>query len=312
MSAAEAAENEAHGFAFASSAATDIGHVREVNEDSFLASEPVFLVADGMGGHNAGEVASAIVVDEFLRLVGTHTIELDAVADALVAAYERIASIDDPSTRSAGTTVAMVTLTEHEGEPQWLVMNLGDSRVYAIRNGEFSQVSVDHSVVQELVDRGEITAEQARIHPYRNMITRALGAGPDARPDFWLLDAHVGDTFLLCSDGVSGEVADDRIREILTEEAGEISAAQRLVDEALARGGRDNATAVIVTAVPPAEARIEGDTIFTTVDRASLPARIEAADPSEDIHPSGRSDTGDISDTSESEHEPAEAEENDT
>lgn len=270
--------NNARGFACASSAATDIGHVREINEDSFLATDPVFLVADGMGGHNAGEVASAIVVDEFLPLVGSDTIALDAIADALVAAYERIASIDDSSTRSAGTTVAMVTLTEHKGEPHWLVMNLGDSRVYAIRDGEFSQVSVDHSVVQELVDRGEITAEQARIHPYRNMITRALGAGPDARPDFWLLEAHEGDVFLLCSDGVSGEVPDNRIREILIEEPGEISIAQRLVDEALASGGRDNATAVVVKAVPMSDARIQGDTIFTTVDRATLPARIEVTD----------------------------------
>ncbi len=259
-----------------SSAATDIGHVRQVNEDSFLASDPVYLVADGMGGHNAGEVASGVVIDEFRALVGSDFVDLESVADALVTAYERITSLEDPSGRSAGTTVAMVTLAIHENVPHWLVMNLGDSRVYTIRQGEFSQVSVDHSVVQELVDRGEITEAQARVHPYRNMITRALGAGPDARPDFWLLEANAGDRFLLCTDGVSGEIPDSRIQEIFETTSDADGVASRLVEEALARGGRDNATAVTLTAVPVGEDASYGEPSFTTVDSSQLPQRPDA------------------------------------
>lgn len=259
-------------FHLTSSAATDLGNVRAVNEDSFLASQPLYVVADGMGGHNAGEIASAIVIDEFAHLAGRSHIELDSVADVLVNAYERIASIEDSGSRSAGTTVAMVALTIHEDAPHWVVMNLGDSRVYAIRQGEFSQVSVDHSVVQELVDRGEITEAQARVHPYRNMITRALGAGPDARPDFWLLEVAAGDRFLLCTDGVSGEVSDSRIGEIFQSTPDEENPAQRLVDEAVACGGRDNATAITISVASAATApRHTGAPVFTTVDRATLP-----------------------------------------
>ncbi len=265
------AERHAEDFGIASTGATDVGLVRSVNEDSFIAFDPIFLVADGMGGHNAGEVASGIVADEFAALAGGDFIELEDVADAMVRSYERIASLDDDSGRSAGTTVAMVALTLHESEPHWLVMNLGDSRVYMLRDGEFSQVSVDHSVVQELVDRGEITLDQARVHPYRNMITRALGAGPDTRPDFWLIPVRLGDRFLVCSDGVTGEVSDGELHAILEETSEENLVAQRIVETAVTHGGRDNATAVVVSAVEPHEAGTYGDHIFTTVDRLELP-----------------------------------------
>lgn len=114
------AERHAEDFGIASTGATDVGLVRSVNEDSFIAFDPIFLVADGMGGHNAGEVASGIVADEFAALAGGDYIELEDVADAMVRSYERIASLDDDSGRSAGTTVAMVALTLHESEPHWL------------------------------------------------------------------------------------------------------------------------------------------------------------------------------------------------
>ena len=261
----------AYGFELSSSGATDVGRVRHVNEDSFVMSAPVFAVADGMGGHNAGEIASGIVVDEFAHLAGSAYVELEAVADALVRAYERIATMVDDATKGAGTTVAMVALTLHEQSPHWLVMNLGDSRVYTIRDGEFSQVSVDHSVVQELLDRGEITPAQARVHPYRNMITRALGAGPDTRPDFWLLPARQGDRFFLCTDGVSGEVHDDLIERTWRATPDADNPAQNLVDQAVAAGGRDNATAVSVSAVSTGHGCAVGDSIFTTVPRERLP-----------------------------------------
>lgn len=265
------AERHPEDFGVSSTGATDVGLVRAVNEDSFVAYDPIFLVADGMGGHNAGEIASGIVVDEFASLAGGDYIELEDVADAMVRSYERIASIDDDSGRSAGTTVAMVALTLHESEPHWLVMNLGDSRVYMLRDGEFSQVSVDHSVVQELVDRGEITLDQARVHPYRNMITRALGAGPDTRPDFWLIPVRLGDRFLICSDGVTGEVSDGELQAMLEETSEADFVAQRIVETAVTHGGRDNATAVVVSAVDPQQAGSYGEHIFTTVDRLELP-----------------------------------------
>ncbi|MDO5645609.1 MAG: protein phosphatase 2C domain-containing protein [Dermabacter sp.] len=259
-------------FGVASSAATDVGRVRKVNEDSYLAIAPVYLVADGMGGHNAGEVASGIVIDEFFSLAGEQYVDPDAVADAMVRAYERIASISDETSRSAGTTVAMVALTLHEDEPHWLVMNLGDSRVYMVRSGQFSQVSVDHSVVQELVDRGEITSAQARVHPYRNMITRALGAGPEARPDFWLFPVTEGDQFLVCSDGVSGEIDDAELERLLADSAGAESVASSIVHRAVAYGGRDNATAVVVSATQPGSGAHVGEQSYTTVERSELPA----------------------------------------
>ena len=281
------AERHAEDFGIASTGATDVGLVRSVNEDSFIAFDPIFLVADGMGGHNAGEVASGIVADEFAALAGGDYIELEDVADAMVRSYERIASLDDDSGRSAGTTVAMVALTLHESEPHWLVMNLGDSRVYMLRDGEFSQVSVDHSVVQELVDRGEITLDQARVHPYRNMITRALGAGPDTRPDFWLIPVRLGDRFLVCSDGVTGEVSDGELHSMLEESSAADLVAQRIVDTAVAHGGRDNATAVVVSAVEPSASGAYGEHIFTTVDRLELPviADEHALDESEEGAP---------------------------
>lgn len=261
---------EAIGFSLSMSSATDVGHVRAINEDSFIAKAPLALVADGMGGHNAGEVASAIVVDEFWPLTGTSLLDPEDVADAMVRAYERIASIVDDSSRSAGTTVAMASMTMHDGAPHWLVMNLGDSRIYRVRDGELTQVSVDHSVVQELVDRGEITEEQARVHPYRNMITRALGAGPDTRPDFFLIPARLDDIFFVCSDGVSGEVDDEEIADIIASTPFERSA-HSLVEAALANGGRDNATAVLVKAVRQGDETTHGDDHYTTVDRDSLP-----------------------------------------
>ncbi|MCT1956479.1 PP2C family protein-serine/threonine phosphatase [Dermabacter hominis] len=291
---------ERHGgdFGVASTGATDVGLVRSVNEDSFISYDPIFLVADGMGGHNAGEVASGIVADEFASLAGGDYVELEDVADAMVRSYERIASLDDDSGRSAGTTVAMVALTLHESEPHWLVMNLGDSRVYMLRDGEFSQISVDHSVVQELVDRGEITLDQARVHPYRNMITRALGAGPDTRPDFWLIPVRLGDRFLVCSDGVTGEVSDGELHTMLQETSEADFVAQRIVETAVAHGGRDNATAVVVSAVEPDAAGVYGEHIFTTVDRLELPvvADEDALDDAATAQLEGEPDTGDQSD----------------
>ena len=232
-----------------SASATHVGHVRATNEDSLLSVTPIHLVADGMGGHNAGEVASAIAVEEFEKLTLQENVTVEQLGDALHSASVRIGELGGESTLGAGTTVALVATMVLDGIGYWVIMNLGDSRVYRLSGEVFEQVSVDHSVVQELMDRGDISAEQARIHPYRHMVTRALGAGPESDPDYWLIPAETGDRMLICSDGLTGEVDDKAIETMLRRPADVRTIAEDLVGRALDAGGHDNITVVIVEAV---------------------------------------------------------------
>nr|WP_309080521.1 protein phosphatase 2C domain-containing protein [Zhihengliuella sp.] len=231
-----------HGFA------TDRGLRRELNEDSVLAAETLFAVADGMGGHEAGEVASRVCVETLAagyraadgRLEPEDIHQLMGQADRAIreAACER-----------AGTTLAGAAVVEHEGAPHWLVFNVGDSRTYRYSHARLAQVSVDHSEVQMLVDSGEISLEQAIVHPRRNVITRALGAGDDPRPEFWMMPVEIGDRLLICSDGLSGEVRDADIQSILERFPSAQDAVDELVQAALRNGGRDNVSVVVVDAV---------------------------------------------------------------
>lgn len=232
-----------------SAAATHVGHVRATNEDSILNAPPIYLVADGMGGHNAGEVASAIAVEEFEKLTIQENVTVEQLGEALRSAATRIGELGGESTLGAGTTVAVVATMVLDGVGYWVVLNLGDSRVYRLSGEIFEQVSVDHSVVQELMDRGELTAEQAKIHPYRHMVTRALGAGPESDPDYWLIPAEAGDRMLICSDGLTGEVDDTAIERLLRSPADVRTLSQDLVGRALDGGGHDNVSVVVVEAV---------------------------------------------------------------
>ena len=242
---------------------TDVGLVREVNEDALLASPPVFVVADGMGGHEGGDVASRIVVEEFARLVDDDYDPRrggELVAQALRASQRRIQeygeeqTIERPVRGYAGTTVAAALLVDDDG-PRWLLVNLGDSRIYRFTDDRLEQVSVDHSVVQELVDAGAITAEDAATHPERHVITRALG-GPDLpEPDYFLLPLTAVERLLLCTDGVSGLIDEEAIAAVLREADDPRDAADQLVERALAAGGRDNATAIVVDVVGWSEVR---------------------------------------------------------
>jgi protein phosphatase len=234
--------------------ATHTGLRRRANEDSFLAVEPVFLVADGMGGHEAGEVASALAVDAFSTLTDSPTVAAAEVRAAFDRAHEAIAAIVSTGLRRAGTTVSGVAVAESDGRAHWLVFNLGDSRTYRLSGGELEQISVDHSVVQELLDGGELDREAAATHPDRNVITRALGAGGPYQADYWLVPVESGDRMLICSDGISGELDDELIAHVLIEEESTQEAATRLVHEGLLRGGRDNLTAVVVDAWSRADA----------------------------------------------------------
>ena len=234
-------------------AATDVGRVREVNEDAHLTAPPVFLVADGMGGHAGGDVASAVVVEEFTRLADA-TYDADSAPQAVVAALEasqrRIEQHGAGGVGRAapGTTVAGLVLVDG-ADPVWLVVNLGDSRIYRMTGGVLEQVSRDHSLVQDLLDSGEITEDEVADHPDRHVITRALGGPGFTEPDLSWLPVSAGDRLLICTDGINGLIDDPVIERILAAEPDHAAAARALVAAALDAGGEDNATAVVLHVV---------------------------------------------------------------
>lgn len=232
--------------------ATDRGSRRETNEDSHLAAYPVFVVADGMGGHEAGEVASACAVDALRALVGTDGPTPDDVRGALVAAQTSIRAIPVETGAPPGTTLTGVVVVEGERGRTWLVVNVGDSRTYRWADGALERVSVDHSEVEELVARGIITPEDARTHPRRHVVTRVLGGGRDDAPvpDFFALPMAPGDEVVVCTDGLTDEVPEARIVEILRHATGPQDAADRLLAAALVAGGHDNITVLVVEALP--------------------------------------------------------------
>jgi PPM family protein phosphatase len=246
--------------------ASHAGMVRQVNEDSVLAEPPVFAVADGMGGHSFGDRASAAAVralhEQFEPGKATDPDHVfAAIRRANAAVRELTASADAGTPLIAGTTLAGVAVVvEHPGaEPRWMVFNLGDSRVYRWAGGGgahggtggLERVSVDHSLVQELMDAGLIDEDGARRHPDRNVVTRALGAADEVQPEAWLLPATLPQTFVICSDGLTKELDDARIAGLLEPlEPGESADAivDRLLAAALGEGGADNISVVLVRA----------------------------------------------------------------
>lgn len=227
-------------------AASHQGRRRSLNEDGYLATGRVFFVADGMGGHEAGEVASAEALAAISGLADVERVEPALVEAFLEAAQQRVRAIETESGNAPGTTLTGVLVDEREDVPYWLFVNVGDSRTYILSNGVLSQVSVDHSEVQELVDAGTITVEEARRHPRRNVITRALGAQQDVRADFRYIPVTLHDRVLICSDGLTGELTDEQITTILLEQPDPERAAGHLVNAAIQAGGRDNITVVVV------------------------------------------------------------------
>ncbi|MHB1171954.1 MAG: PP2C family protein-serine/threonine phosphatase [Lacisediminihabitans sp.] len=227
-------------------AATDTGRKRSHNEDSFLAQSPIFAVADGMGGHAAGDVASAAVVIRLAATISAEFAEPGAIEQGLRAATADIALAEDEQHLGVGTTVTGAALILQGDEPYWAVFNIGDSRVYSFEHNELTQVTVDHSVVQELVDSGLITVEDAELHPDSNIITRAVGFNAEPMPDYWMVPVRKGLRMLLCSDGLTKEVSNERLRLHLAAGLSSRETAHALVDAALAAGGRDNVTAVVV------------------------------------------------------------------
>ncbi|MGR6967086.1 PP2C family protein-serine/threonine phosphatase [Geodermatophilus sp. URMC 61] len=218
---------------------------REDNQDRYLAAPPVFAVADGMGGHVGGAAAAEAVVEALRSLTGGETTTVEAIRLALQRADGEIRAFQGPDKAGAGTTVAGVALVDEGDGPQWAVFHVGDSRVYRWHEGKLEQLTTDHSVVQELIDAGYISDESAATHPQRHIITRALGVGPRPEADVVLLPVVPGERFLACSDGLTGELSDDRIAALLaTDDAPEFLAI-KLTAEAESIGARDNVTAVV-------------------------------------------------------------------
>jgi len=222
---------------------TDTGRQRRENEDNAYVCAPVFVVADGMGGAQAGEVASRIAIETFeegLPESGSPEERLaDRVRDANHRIYDR--SRAEHGREGMGTTLTAAYLDD----ARLAIAHVGDSRAYLFRDGELTRLTQDHSLVDELVRQGKLTAEQAAEHPQRSIITRALGPEPEVEVDTWTYPVRAGDIVLLCSDGLTSMVSEQRIKQILDDAANLDAAADRLIEEANEAGGRDNITVVL-------------------------------------------------------------------
>lgn len=229
-------------------AATHAGPGREVNEDHAFAGSTVFAVADGMGGHAAGSTASALAISCVSGLDEQPHLTANDIRGILLSANESIVEFgrEYPERRGMGTTICGLGLVWVAGSAHWVVFNVGDSRVYRYAGGVLIQLTTDHSEVAELVAAGEIAPEQARNHPRRNILTRALGTDPAPRPDQWVLPAAVGERFLLCSDGLHAVLSDRQLETVLSDCVDPQAAADVLVRQAVEAGGRDDVTAVVV------------------------------------------------------------------
>ena len=238
----------------ASAAVSHVGRIRSNNQDSGYAGRRLFLVADGMGGHAGGDIASAIATRRISEADADYANAPEAAAaleGALVAANRQLAETvaDHSELTGMGTTVSALLL-EHD---RVVIAHIGDSRIYLLRSGELSQITTDHTFVQRLVDAGRITAEEAMVHPRRSVLMRVLGdveSSPEI--DSMVLDTRPGDRWMLCSDGLSGVVSFDELHEQLAADAGAKQVADRLVKASLDGGAPDNVTVVVIDVGDPA------------------------------------------------------------
>ncbi|HEX4777975.1 MAG TPA: Stp1/IreP family PP2C-type Ser/Thr phosphatase [Acidimicrobiia bacterium] len=258
--------------------ATDVGRVRQgkPNEDAVLVDDRLhlFAVADGMGGHRAGEVASATALEALRAAIAAGRPVPEAIASANSAVFSK--AFDDPELRGMGTTITVAVAGTGEGQAL-VVGHVGDSRAYHLHDGELVQITEDHSLVEELVREGRLTPEQASVHPQRSIITRALGVDEQVLVDTYDVDLAPGDRILLCSDGLTSMVRPNDIARILRREDDPTRAAEALVDAANAAGGEDNVTAVVLAAaddVPTGipDARAGADTMTAEDLTSATPA----------------------------------------
>jgi protein phosphatase len=259
---------------FEAGVATDIGKVRNRNEDSFLVAPPLYAVADGMGGARGGDVASKLALETVEELFHAGKIGLsDQVREANRIVFER--SVSDRAVSGMGTTLTAAVLDDEGAH----LAHVGDSRAYLLRAGKLRQLTEDHTLVGRMVRAGEISREEAETHPHRNVITRSIGTEPDVKVDLQDVPMLDGDRLLICSDGLTGMVAEGQIQAILESTPAAQEAATRLVRAANNAGGVDNITVVVLDAHDDhadeggdREARVEGSTDARVADRASAPA----------------------------------------
>ncbi len=226
--------------------ASDIGRWRQVNEDSGYLGRLVWVVADGMGGHAAGDVASGLAIEAVRQLDQQPTISIADLHALVATASQQIRAYGDqhPDAHGLGTTIAGLALVD-VGEPGWAVFNVGDSRVYRFAQGRLERASVDHTEVELLVRGGVITPDQARRHPARNVVTQSLGSGQQPVAAVRVLPVTPGERFVICSDGLTGEITDEELSEILAATDDPQEAADTLVRSAVEAGGHDNITVVV-------------------------------------------------------------------
>ncbi|MGJ3508997.1 PP2C family protein-serine/threonine phosphatase [Enemella sp. A6] len=229
-------------------AVTHRGMVRALNEDSIHAEPPVFVVADGIGGAEAGEDASAMVVGAFRALAEQGELDSDGVVATLQRSHEQVRALQLRAP-GAGSTVCGAVVLQYGEHYYWLIFNLGDSRAFRIYGApgarRITQVSVDHSHVQELVEAGQLSASEADQHPERNVVTRAIGSPDGCNPDFWLIPMVTGDRFLFCTDGLL-DAPREQARAVLVTEPDPAKATDDLLELALQSGARDNVSIIVV------------------------------------------------------------------
>lgn len=227
---------------------TDRGRRRDNNQDAVLALFPLFVVADGMGGHLGGEIASARTVERLRALAEKGPVSPNGIEKALGKAVQDIAAQAEQIDEGTGTTVTGVYLDTSTDEPTWVTLNVGDSRVYLCRDGGLAQVTTDHSVVQGLIASGQLSPDEAESHPYSNVITRAIGPSDGVTPDYVRLEVVDGDRFVVCSDGLTKELTDYGILHFLMENDDPGEAVDAMLEAALENGGRDNVTIIVINA----------------------------------------------------------------
>ena len=229
-----------------SACATDVGNARATNQDAVYANERLCIVADGMGGHAGGEVAAQSAVSGLV-----HAFHSNASAKGLLAGtrkvnqeiFDRAEEVEE--LHGMGTTLVAIALVPHRGGDRIALINVGDSRAYRLENGELERLTEDHSLVEEMLRQEEITSEEAEVHPYRHVMTRAIGINDRVEVDNWTLTPNPGSRFLLCSDGLTNECSDAVIKEILVANPEPADAAYALIRRALDHGGSDNITVVV-------------------------------------------------------------------
>ncbi|MDT0200345.1 protein phosphatase 2C domain-containing protein [Nocardioides sp. AE5] len=259
-------------FEVAHGASSDPGAVREENQDAWLSDPPVFVVADGMGGHSSGRVAADLVTQACAETDWGPWASSGAVVAASQRAFDLVGQFAAKGPGAPGSTMVGVGLADHGERPSWLVFNVGDSRCYLLRGETLAQVSVDHSEEQQLLDQG-MAREDVRQRSRPHVITRAVGAGLRRAPevDQWLVPAQPEDRILLCSDGLYGELSDPLITALLMAYPDPAEAAAELVGAAVRCGGRDNVTALVVDAVVVAGPGMSsGDPVDDTVEGDDL------------------------------------------